>query len=154
MEQRFTMNLSRKDELIAVLTACLQAELKAVKMYSAHAAAIEDAEIVQGLLAILEVEQGHARALVLRIQALGVRPAVAEFIDTPAPIDLTRDPALIADLLRLDLADEGWAINHYGATIAGFLLDVDDETLVVLEENLMDELRHARWLRDRLQALV
>lgn len=143
------MNLSRKDELVAALTAALQAEVKAVKMYTAHAAAIEDAEIVQGLRAILKVEQGHAHALVLRIQALGVRPAVADLTDTPAPFD----PTLIADLLRLDLADEGWAISHYAATIAGFLLDADAETLVVLEENLMDELRHAHWLRDRLQAL-
>ena len=148
------MSVTRKDELIAALNAALQAELKAVKMYHAHAGSIADPEIAQGLQTILEVEEGHARALALRIRALERQPTPAEPAAAPARAEPTADPGAIADMLRLDLADEQWAITHYAATIAEFLPDADDETLAVLEENLVDELRHAHWLRDRLRLLV
>ena len=69
-------------------------------------------------------------------------------------IALIRRRKYKSDMLRLDLADEQWAIKHYAALISEFLPGVDDETLTVLEENLKDELRHARWLRDRLGLLV
>jgi bacterioferritin (cytochrome b1) len=148
------MSVTRKDELIAALNAALQAELKAVKMYHAHAGSIADPEIVQGLQTILEVEEGHAHALALRIRALERQPTPAEPAAAPARAEPTADPAVIADMLRLDLADEQWAIMYYATTIAEFLPDGDDETLAVLEENLLDELRHARWLRDRLRLLI
>ena len=102
----------------------------------------------------LEVEEGHAHALALRIRALERQPTPAEPAAAPARAEPTADPAVIADMLRLDLADEQWAITYYATTIAEFLPDGDDETLAVLEENLLDELRHARWLRDRLRLLI
>jgi bacterioferritin (cytochrome b1) len=148
------MDATRKNELVTALSAALQAELKAVKMYHGHAESIADPEIVQGLRTILEVEEGHAHALALRIRALGRQPAPVEPAAAPALAAPTADPGEIADMLRLDLADEQWAITHYAEAIAEFLPDGDDETLGVLEENLIDELRHARWLRDRLRRLV
>jgi bacterioferritin (cytochrome b1) len=63
------------------------------------------------------------------------------------------DPEQAAALLHLDLAEERWAIKHYAATIADFVGDADDETLDLLEENLLDEIRHARWLRGQVQRL-
>lgn len=148
------MSVTRKDEIIAMLNEALQAELKAVKMYLAHAEAIADPETARGLRTILEVEEGHARALMIRIKALNGQPAVDEGMLVPAHAGPRREPKVVADMLRSDLDDERWAIKHYAAAIAEFLPDSDDETLTVLEENLVDELRHARWLRDQLHILV
>ena len=143
-----------QDDIIAALNEALRAELKAVKMYAAHARAVADPRIAQGLRAILEVERTHARALALRIQALGGQPTADESVaELPLTVP-TRDPARVADMLRLDLGDEQWAIKHYAATIADALLYGDDATLAMLEENLIDELRHARWLRDQLRPLA
>jgi bacterioferritin (cytochrome b1) len=154
LRQGIIMDVMRKEEIIAALNEAWQAELKAVKMYDSHARAIADAEIRQGLRTIQEVEEGHAHALATRIRDLDGKPAAAEFTEAPSYPSPTSDPAVVADMLRLDLADEGWAIKHYAGTIADFFLDADDETLTVLEENLVDELRHARWLRDRLRLLI
>jgi len=140
-----------QDDIITALNEALRAELKAVKMYAAHATAVADPQIAQGLRAILEVEETHARALALRIQALGGQPTADESVAEPPLTGPTRDPARVADMLRLDLGDEQWAIQHYAATIADALLHGDDATLAMLEENLIDELRHARWLRDQLR---
>ena len=148
------MSVTRKDEIIAKLNEALQAELKAVKMYLAHAEAIADPEITKGLRTILEVEEGHARALMVRIKALNGQPAVDEGIEMPSHAGPRREPDVVADMLRSDLDDERWAIKHYAAAIAEFLPHSDDETLTMLEENLIDELRHARWLRDQLHILV
>lgn len=148
------MRVTRKDEIIAVLNEALQAELKAVKMYIAHAEAIVDPEIAQGLRTIGEIEEGHARALVIRLKALNGHPAQDEGMEVPSNADPRREPAAVAEMLRSDLDDERWAIKHYAAAIAEFFPDGDDETLVVLEENLVDELRHAHWLKDQLRILV
>ena len=147
------MSVTRTDEIVAALNEALQAELKAVKMYLAHAEAIADPEIAQGLHTIGEVEEGHARALVNRIKALNGQPAADAGIEVPSD-GPRREPDAVAETLRSDLDDERWAIKHYAAAIAEFLPDGDDETLAVLEENLVDELRHARWLRDQLRILV
>ncbi len=146
--------MMRKDEVFTALNQALQAELKAVKMYSAHAGAIAEPEIAQSLRTIEEVEQGHARALVIRIETLTGRPAAIEFAEKPSIVGPTSDPIAVANMLRLDLSDERWAIKHYAATIADLLPDGDDETLRLLEEHLVDELRHARWLSDRLRLLA
>jgi bacterioferritin (cytochrome b1) len=140
--------------IIAALKEALRAELKAVTMYDAHARVIADPEIVEGLRTILEVEEGHARLLAARIEALDGEPVVVESSEVPSFAGPTSDLATIADMLGSDLADEQWAIKNYASTIADFLLVGDDETLAVLEENLVDELRHARWLKDRLRLCV
>jgi bacterioferritin (cytochrome b1) len=148
------MSVTRKEEIIAVLNEALQAEIKAVKMYLAHAEAIADPEIAQGLRNIGEVEEGHARALMVCIKALNGQPALDEGIEVLLRDGPRRDPVAVAEMLRSDLDGERWAINHYAAAIAEFFPDGNDETLAVLEENLVDELRHAHWLRDQLRILV
>jgi bacterioferritin (cytochrome b1) len=148
------MDAMRKRELVSALKEALRAELKAVKMYDVHATVIADPEIAQGLRTVLEVEKGHAQALVDRIEALGAQPVGVESSEAAPGIASTRDPVAITDMLISDLSKEQWAIKHYAATIADFLPDADGETLTVLEENLVDELRHAHWLRDRLLVLA
>jgi bacterioferritin (cytochrome b1) len=148
------MDAIRKSDIIAALNTALQAELEAVKNYSAHARAIADPEVNLGLRNILEVEEGHARALASRIGALGGHATTVESIASPYQDDVAGDLVAVAEMLRSDLADEQWAIKHYAATIADFFPLVDEETLAVLEENLIDELRHARWLRDQVRHLA
>lgn len=143
------MNTERA--LVAVLKEALQAELKAVKMYAAHAEAIADHEIVQGLQTIAEVEKDHARMLAARIEALQRESVAVEatpVLPVPGPVT---DPSGIVDLLTCDLDEERWAIKHYASTLADSVPLGDAETWTILEENLADELRHARWLRDRLR---
>jgi bacterioferritin (cytochrome b1) len=145
--------MNGKRALVAALREALQAELNAVKMYAAHAEAVSDQEIAQGLWTILEVEKEHARLLASRIEALQREPIEVESSVAPPHAGPVADPVAVAELLSSDLADEQWAIKHYASTWADFLLEVDEETLAILEENLVDELRHARWLRDRLQGI-
>ena len=61
-----------KGEIINSLNRDLRAELSAVEIYRAHAEAIQEGEIAQGVKAILEVERGHAEELTQRIVELGV----------------------------------------------------------------------------------
>jgi rubrerythrin len=143
----------RMGELIAALNQALQAELRAVKMYYEHAALIDDLEVTRGLHAISEVEEGHARALRDCIAALGSQATPVEPVTVPARHEATTDPGQAAALLYRDLAEECWAIKHYAATIANFVGDADDDILDLLEENLLDEMRHARWLRDQIRRL-
>jgi bacterioferritin (cytochrome b1) len=146
--------MTTEREIVAALKEALQAELKAVKMYGSHAEVITDPEIVQGLRTILEVEEHHARLLVRRIEALSGKPAAAEAMEEASVNALSGDPDTVAEMLRADLAEEQWTLKHYAAIIADFVLELDDETLALLDENLADELRHARWLRDRLRLSV
>jgi bacterioferritin (cytochrome b1) len=142
--------MNTKRALVALLKEALQAELKAVKMYAAHAEALADQEIAQGLLNIVEVEQEHARLLAARIEVLQREPVVVERTFAPPLAGPVTDQTGIAGLLTLDLDEERWAIRHYASTLAGSIPLDDAETWTILEENLVDELRHARWLRDRL----
>ena len=146
------MDQADRKALVAVLNEALTAELKAVRQYGAHAQAITDLELSQGLSAIMQVEQEHAHALVARIEALGGQPAVDAH--TPSPLSPTNEPAAVAEMLRADLTDELVAIKQYATALADMFLSADDQTLDLLQENLGDELRHARWLRDRVQSLI
>jgi bacterioferritin (cytochrome b1) len=141
----------RMDEMLAALREALQAELTGIKMYHAHARAIADQALCQGLHTILEVEQGHAYALALQIRNLGGEVSLLNITEPLPCAGPITDPAHVAGMLCRNLAEEQKAIRHYGATIAEFLPDADDAVLTLLEENLADELRHARWLRDQLR---
>jgi bacterioferritin (cytochrome b1) len=59
--------------------------------------------------------------------------------------------ATTVDMLRLELAEEQQAIKDYAAQIAD-ILD-DDETVELLEDNLADEMEHARWLKAQIRVL-
>jgi bacterioferritin (cytochrome b1) len=143
MEQRTLIRLS-PGEILASLHAALLAEQQAVADYGAHAGASESPEISAALEALRDVEQEHARALASRIAALGGAPAQDAVQPQPAGESL-------AEWLEHDLDGEQWAIVEYARMVAG-ILD-DEETAELMAELLVDEIRHARWLKATLAAL-
>ena len=142
-----------RTEIIAALDKDLRAELSAVEIYATHAAVIAQDAIAEGVRAILEVEQRHARDLTARIKALGGAPAEAGRGETVAgqAIGAVTAQADTASMLRLELAEEQQAIKDYAGQIAD-ILD-DEETVSLLEEHLGDEMEHARWLKAQIVAL-
>jgi len=58
------MKALSEEQIIEALNHDLIAELSAVEMYGAHAEAISEEAIVQGVRAILSVEEGHAHEFV------------------------------------------------------------------------------------------
>jgi hypothetical protein len=55
------------------------------------------------------------------------------------------------DMLRLELAEEQKAILDYAEAIA-HIMD-DERTLDLLEEHLLDEIHHSRWMKARIMEL-
>jgi len=143
-----------RQQIIEALNHSLAAELSAVEMYSAHAEAIGEPDIAQGVAAILDVERGHARALTARIEQLGGQPALpggeATVAGRVAGAASSHDRT--ADMLRLELAEEQQAIRDYAGYIAS-ITDDEDTTVSMLEENLRDEMEHARWMRVKIREL-
>jgi bacterioferritin (cytochrome b1) len=142
-----------RTQIIEALNKDLRAELSAVEVYAAHAEAILQDAIAQGVRAIMAVEQRHARDLAARIKALGGAPAEPGGAKTVAgrSIGATTAQASTVEMLRLELAEEQQAIKDYASQIAE-IMD-DEETLDLLEEHLADEMQHARWLKARIGAL-
>ena len=142
-----------RQEIIAALNNALNAELGAIEMYTAHARAIQEPGIAQAVQAIRDVERGHARALAERVRALGGEPVLPGGAATVAGRAAGAVTAQMgtADMLRLELAEEQKAILDYAEAIANVM---DDEmTLDLLEENLLDEIRHSRWMKARILEL-
>ena len=142
-----------RQQIIEALTEDLGAELSAVEMYAAHAQAIPEDAVAQGVRAIMAVEQRHARDLAARIRALGGTPTAPGGAETTAgrAIGAVSARASTVEMLRLQLAEEQQAIKDYATQIAE-IMD-DEETLDLLEENLADEIQHARWLKAQIAAL-
>jgi len=142
-----------RKEIIGALNKDLRAELSAVEIYAAHVGLIPQDAIAQGVRAILEVEQRHARDLTDRIRALGGTPTPPGGVETVAgrAVGAATAQATTIEMLRLELAEEQQAIKDYAAQIAD-ILD-DDETVGLLEEHLADEMEHARWLKAQIRAL-
>jgi bacterioferritin (cytochrome b1) len=140
-------------EIIAALNNSLNAELSAVEMYSAHARAIQEPGIAQAVRAIRDVEQEHARALTERVRALGGEPVLPGGAATVAGRAAGAVTAQMGtgDMLRLELAEEQKAILDYAEAIA-HIMD-DERTLDLLEEHLLDEIRHSRWMKARILEL-
>jgi len=134
----------RTDEIVTGLTQALRAERQAVADYHAHAQACDRPEIREALETLGDVEQEHATRLALRIGALGGSPASKEV--TPR---LMTDS--LSDWLEQDLASEQWAIVEYARLVA-CIVD-DPETVELMTELLLDEIRHAGWLKHTLNAL-
>jgi bacterioferritin (cytochrome b1) len=143
MEERTLTQLS-PGEILTSLHAALQAEQQAVADYGAHAGASESPEIAEALEALRDVEKEHARALASRIATLGGSPAQHALQPQPAGENL-------AEWLEHDLRGEQWAIVEYARLVAG-ILD-DEKTAEMMAELLVDEMRHARWLKATLAAL-
>jgi len=141
------------EEIIAALNNALNAELGAIEMYSAHARAIQEPSIAQAVRAIRDVEQGHAWALAERVRALGGEPVSPGGAATVAGRAAGAATAQMGtgDMLRLELAEEQKAILDYAEAIA-HIMD-DERTLDLLEEHLLDEIRHSRWMKARILEL-
>ncbi|MDH7488554.1 MAG: ferritin-like domain-containing protein [Anaerolineae bacterium] len=142
-----------REEVIAVLQDALKAELAAVEMYAAHAKAIPEAAVSDGVRAILEVEQEHAANLSRRIRELGGRPVEPGGPSTVAGRVATAASQALrtADMLRLELSEEQTAIKHYAMAVAE-IMD-DEDTLSMLTEHLQDEIAHATWMKRQIRIL-
>lgn len=137
------VRLSQED-VIAGLNAALLAELQAAADYDAHAQASDDLSLRVPLETLRDVEQEHSTRLMARIRALGgkpVQPAIRPQRTADSP----------AGRLMLDLSSEQWAIVEYARVIAGAW--DDEETVEMMTELLLDEMRHARWLKTTLLRL-
>jgi bacterioferritin (cytochrome b1) len=147
------MKALTKEQIIEALNHDLIAELSAVEMYGAHVRAIAEDAIVQGVRAILSVEEGHAQELTKRIKVLGGEPAQPGGAATVAgrATGAASAQASTIEMLKLELGEEQQAIKDYSAQIAE-IVD-DDETGTLLEEHLHDEIEHARWLKTQIRAL-
>jgi bacterioferritin (cytochrome b1) len=135
-------------EIIRTLQKALQAEISAIEMYTTHCNIIQDSGIVQAVQSIRDVEKGHAKALAKRIRALNEEPVSQAEAATIASRSISNTQAKTIDMLRLELAEEQNAIVDYANAIARIL--EDETTLDLLEENLLDEIRHARWLKSQI----
>jgi len=142
-----------KEQIVEALNHDLTAELSAVEMYGAHAKAIAEEVIVQGVRAILSVEEGHAQELTKRIKELGGKPAQPGGTATVVgrALGAASGQASTVEMLKLQLGEEQQAIKDYSAQIAEIVYD--DETATLLEEHLHDEIEHARWLKAQIRAL-
>ncbi len=143
MVDRFLITLA-KDEVVDGLCKALRAEWQAVANYHAHAQACEISEVREALETLRDVEREHAQRLVLRITALGGTPP-SEAAE-PRPLGQS-----LAIWLEEDLAGEQWAIMEYARLVACIQDDV--ETVELMTELLLDEIRHAAWLGATLGAL-
>jgi bacterioferritin (cytochrome b1) len=143
MEDQILAILTTGD-ILAGLNKALLAERQAVEDYGAHARASEQPAIGEALETLCDVEREHALRLALRITALGGSPA-SQATKPQSGGDT------LADMLSLDLWGEQWAIVHYAQLVAG--VADDEETADLMTELLMDEIRHARWLKSTLRAL-
>jgi bacterioferritin (cytochrome b1) len=142
-----------RKQIIEALNDNLRAELSAVEMYNAHAQAIREDAVAEGVRAIMHVERRHARDLAGRIEALGGTPAQAGGAETVVgrAAGAATAQASTADMLRLELAEEQQAIKDYAFEIAE-IMD-DEETLDMLHEHLNDEIEHSRWMKAQLMVL-
>lgn len=139
-------------QVAGALQAALSAELSAVEVYGQHIRAIDQADLAEGLTAILKVEQGHATDLAARIRQLGGVPDETGGAATVQGRAAGAQSAAagVAAMLKLDLAEEEKAIQLYRGQIASVLSDA--ETVVLLKRHLDDETAHAAWLRGKLAA--
>lgn len=139
-----------RDEILAGLLGALSAEDQAQADYEAQAQSCrlmsevgEATDIADTFEALRDVEQDHARRLASRIVALGGSPA--RRMVQPQLSDQG-----LSEWLEHDLLGEQWAIVEYARLIAS-ILD-DDITVELMTELLLDELRHARWLKAALRS--
>ena len=142
-----------KGEIINALNKDLRAELSAVEIYGAHAEAIKEDEIAQGVKAILEVERGHAEKLTKRIEELGGFPAKPGEEETRIgkALGRTSGQASTLEMLKFELSEEQQAIKDYSIQIAEIMDDTS--TIEMLKKHLVDEIDHADWLKSKIAEL-
>ncbi|MCS7286739.1 MAG: ferritin-like domain-containing protein [Anaerolineae bacterium] len=139
--------------VLEALKKALAVELSAIEIYSAHAKAIQEEYIAEGVRAILEVEKRHAQELTERIRALGdtpIEPGGKETILGRA-IGAASAHATTREMLELELREEQLAIKDYATFIAE--ITGDEETVALMERHLKDEIDHAKWLKRQIASL-
>ena len=138
---------------IEILNRLLEDEIAAVEYYQIHADSIAEKDIAEGIRAIIPAEKSHAINLASRIRELGGEP-----IDPS--VDAAQIGRKIADeskklgtmgMLKMELQNEQQAIKDYAIPVADILDDID--TIEMLEEQLFDEMRHAKWLKQKILEL-
>ncbi len=142
-----------REYVLEALNHDLRSELAAIEIYTAHAQALQDDPLAEGIRAILAVEQRHARDLTARIRELGGTPAEPGGVETIVgrATGAASAQATPLEMLQLELAEEQQAIRDYATQIAE-IMD-DDETVALLEQNMADEMQHARWLKAQIARL-
>jgi bacterioferritin len=131
----------------------LNRDLRAVEIYRAHAGAIQEGEIAQGVRVIVEVQRGHAEDLTKRIEKLGGLPAKPGEKDTRIgkALGTTAGQTNTLEMLKFELSVEQQAIKDYSAQIADIMSDTS--TISMLKKHLMDEIDHADWLKSKIVTL-
>ncbi|MFN3763325.1 MAG: ferritin-like domain-containing protein, partial [Anaerolineae bacterium] len=101
-----------REQILEFLNHDLRSELAAIEIYSAHARALQDDPLSEGISAILEVERRHARDLTERIRALGGIPAEPGGLETVTgrAVGAATAQADPVEMLRLELTEEQQAI--------------------------------------------
>ena len=135
---------------IEILYRLLEAEIAAIEIYEIHAASIAAEDIADGIRAIIPAEKSHAINLATRIRELGGEPA--DHSDEAAEVgrkmgEESKQQGTMG-MLRLELENEQQAIKDYATPVAEILDDM--QTIEMLEEQLFDEMRHAKWLKKKI----
>jgi bacterioferritin len=138
---------------IEILNNLLEAEIAALEYYGIHAAAIAQEDIAEGIRAIIPAEKSHAINLTKRIRELGGKPVDHWGKAAEVGRKMGEESKLKGALgmLRLELENEQQAIKDYANPVAEILDDF--ETIEMLEEQLFDEMRHAKWLKKKILEL-
>jgi bacterioferritin (cytochrome b1) len=138
---------------IEILNNLLEAEIAAVEYYRIHAASIAEEDIAEGIRAIIPAEKSHAINLTKRIRELGGEPVdpAGDAVQVGKKIGEESKKQGTMGMLRLELENEQQAIKDYAIPLAEILDDF--ETIEMLEEQLFDEMRHAKWLKKKILEL-
>ena len=138
---------------IKILNNLLEAEIAALEYYAIHAAEIAEEDIAEGVRAIIPAEKSHAINLTKRIRELGGEPVDHLGKAAEAGRKMGEESKLqgTMSMLRLELENEQQAIKDYANPVAEILDDF--ETIEMLEEQLFDEMRHAKWLKKKILEL-
>jgi rubrerythrin len=138
---------------IEILNNLLEAEIEAIEYYQIHAESVAEEDIAEGIRAIIPAEKSHAINLKKRIRELGGEPInlSGEAVKAGRKMGEESKEQGTVEMLRLELQNEQQAIKNY-AIPAAEILD-DFETIEMLEEQLFDEMRHAKWLKKKILEL-
>jgi rubrerythrin len=138
---------------IEILNHLLEAEIAAIEYYRIHAESIAETDIAEGIKAIIPAERSHALNLEKRIRELGGEPIDPSVDAVNAGRKMAEESKQLGTvgMLRLELQNEQQAIKDYAFPVAEILDDI--ETIEMLEEQLFDEMRHAKWLKKKLLEL-
>ena len=138
---------------IEILNHLLEAEIAAIEFYQIHAASIAEKDIADGIRAIIPAEKSHAINLSKRIRELGGKPVdhSGQAAEAGRKMGAESKQQGTMGMLRLELENEQQAIKDYANPVAEILDDF--ETIEMLEEQLFDEMRHAKWLKKNILEL-